>query len=77
MLIACVHIDRRSDREVVKNLYSVLVFDSRAVCELPDAILEIPADSVVVKPHTKAVNWPAVQETSGKKRYARIPIDGI
>src|SRR5262249_16999978 len=76
MLIACGHIDRRSDSEVVKSLYSVLVFNSRT-CELADAIFEFPADPVVVKPDTEAVVLPSVQETPGKKRDARIPIDRI
>ena len=77
MLIACVQVDRWSDGEVVKNFHSVLVLNSRTFCELPDSILEFPADPVVVKPDTEAVILPAVQQTRGKKRRARIPIEGI
>lgn len=59
MLIACIDADRRSDGEVVKNLHSVLAFDSR-ICELPDAVPEFPTDAVVVKPDTEAVILPIV-----------------
>src|SRR5262249_6911453 len=76
MLIACGHVDRGSDSEVDKSLYSVLVFNSR-ICKLADAIFEFPADPVVVNPDTEAVILTTAQEPPGKKRDARIPIDRI
>ena len=77
MLIAGVYVDRRSDGEVVKNLHSALVFNRRTICEQPDAVLQFPADLVVVKPHAEAVILPAVPQTLGKKRRAGIPNDRI
>src|SRR5262245_8468686 len=77
MLIACVHVDRGSDGEVIKSLYSVLVSNSRTVCELPDTILQFAADSIVVKADTEAVVLAIAPETTGKKCHARISIDRI
>src|ERR1700686_510523 len=70
--------DRRSDREIVKDLCTFLVLYSCLVsCELRDIVLQRPTYSVVIESHSETVVFPVVGKTTGKQRDAGITGDRI
>src|SRR5262249_15701703 len=78
VLIARVQSDSRSEREVVKNLYSPLVLNgSGSRRESIDIVFEFAADDVVVEPHAETVILPAVRQTAGKQSKASIASERI
>src|SRR5258707_1390106 len=70
--------DRRSDGEIVEDLGTFLVLHCPlASCELREIVLQWPAYPVVIESRSETVILPAVEETAGKKRDARIAGDRI
>ena len=78
MLITWNQPDRRSDRNIVKDLQPLLVLESGCGSGEPrDIILQRLTDSVVIDSQSKTVIGPVVREAIGKQRDARMTRDWV
>src|SRR5260370_42716123 len=70
--------DRRSDREIVKDLGTFLVlYSPLSSCKLREIVLQWPAYPVAIESCCETVILPSAEKTAGKKSDARIARDRI
>ena len=70
--------DRRSDRDIVKDLQPLLVLESGCgFGESRDIMLERLTDSIVIDSHSNTVIGPVVRQAIGKQRNARMTRDRV